>query len=133
VRTLKKPMDSMKRTLMQGVRYALAGWRYTLRTQWAASIHLSAAIIVIVVGIVLHLKAAEWAIILLVIGLVFVAEMLNSGMEALVDLATQEYHPLARRAKDVAAGAVLAAAITSIVIGLLVLGPPLLTLLGWKP
>lgn len=126
-------MDSMKRTLVEGLRYALAGCWYTFRTQWAVPIHLSVAIGVVVVGVVLHLKAAEWAIILLVIGLVFVAEMLNSGMEALVDLATQEYHPLARRAKDVAAGAVLAAAITSVVIGLLVLGPPLLTRLGWKP
>jgi diacylglycerol kinase len=63
-------------------------------------------------------------------GFVFVAEMFNTVMETVVDLATEEYHPLARQAKDVAAGAVLIAAITAVAVGILILAPPLLARLG---
>jgi diacylglycerol kinase len=62
-----------------------------------------------------------------------VAEMLNTVIEAIVDLIVEQHHPLAKRAKDVAAGAVLATAITSVAVGLLILGPPLLARLGWTP
>ena len=119
--------------LVESFRYAFAGIWHTFKTQRNARIHLSIAIAVIVVGIILDLKPGEWAIIGLTIGFVFIAEMLNTVIEAMIDLVTEEYHPLAKQAKDVAAGAVLVAAITAVVIGLLILGPPLLARLGWKP
>jgi len=98
-----------------------------LRTQRNARIHLSVALLVIALGLWLGLNRTEWAIIILTIGLVLAAESFNTVAEAAVDLATAEYHPLAKIAKDVAAGAVLLTAITAIVVGLLILGPPL-----WK-
>jgi undecaprenol kinase len=85
---------------------------------------------VVLVGVALKLTQCEWAIICLTIGFVFVAEMFNTVLEAVTDLVTEEYHPLAKQAKDVAAGAVLLAAIIAVAVGLLVLGPPLLARLG---
>ena len=98
---------------------------HVLRTQRNARIHLSVALVVVALGLWLGLSHTEWAIIALTIGLVLVAEAFNTVAEAAVDLATAEYHPLAKIAKDVAAGAVLLMAIAAVVVGLLILGPPL--------
>lgn len=125
-------MNSARITLVESFRYAFAGLWHTLKTQRNARIHISIAIVVIIVGIALKLKDIEWAIIGLTIGFVFVAELFNTVIEAVTDLVTEEYHPLAKRAKDVAAGAVLTAALTAVAVGLLILGPPLLARLGWK-
>ena len=73
----------------------------------------------------------EWAIILLVIGAVWTAEFLNTALEAILDIASPERHPLAQIAKDVGAAAVLIAAVVAIVVGLIILGPPLFQKLGW--
>ena len=110
---------------MTSFKYAFSGVSHVLRTQPNARIHLSAALVVIVVGLWLGLNRTEWAIIALTIGSVLAAESLNTVAEAAVDLATGEYHPLAKTAKDVAAGAVLLMAITAVIVGLLILGPPL--------
>ena len=112
-------------TLLNGFKYAFSGMWHVLRTQRNARIHLSLALIVIVLGLWLGLSRTEWAIIVLTIGLVLAAESFNTVAEAAVDLATAEYHPLAKIAKDVAAGAVLLMAITAVIVGLLILGPPL--------
>jgi diacylglycerol kinase len=130
---LEEIMHVGRRDLVESFRYAFAGIWHTLKTQRNARIHLSIAITVIIVGIILNLKEGEWAIIGLTIGFVFIAEMLNTVIEVMIDLVTEEYHPLAKQAKDVAAGAVLVAAMTAVVVGLLILGPPLLARLGWKP
>ena len=112
-------------TLLTSFKYAFSGMWHVLRTQRNARIHLSLALVVIVLGLWLGLSRIEWAIIVLTIGLVLAAESFNTVAEAAVDLATAEYHPLAKIAKDVAAGAVLLMAITAVVVGLLILGPPL--------
>jgi diacylglycerol kinase len=98
---------------------------YVVRTQRNARIHLLVAFVVVALGLWLRLSRTEWAIIALTIGLVLAAEAFNTVAEAAVDLATAEYHPLAKNAKDVAAGAVLLMAIAAVVVGLLILGPPL--------
>jgi len=126
-------MNAGRTSLVESFRYAFAGLWHTLRGQRNARIHLSIAIMVIIVGIALNLNESEWAIISLTIGFVFVAELFNTVIEAVIDLVTEEYHPLAKQAKDGAAAAVLAAAMTAVAVGLLILGPPLLTRLGWKP
>jgi diacylglycerol kinase len=77
-------------------------------------------------GIALGLPAAHLALLLGAIGLVLVTEVFNTAIEAAVDLASPHWHPLARDAKDMAAGAVLVAAIIAALTGLLLLGPPLL-------
>jgi diacylglycerol kinase len=111
--------------LLTSFKYAFSGVSHVLRTQRNARIHLLVALVVIVVGLWLGLNRTEWAIIALTIGSVLAAESLNTVAEAAVDLATSEYHPLAKIAKDVAAGAVLLMAMTAVVVGLLILGPPL--------
>jgi len=105
--------------------YALAGLRHVLRTQRNARIHLIIALLAITLATVLRLSLVEWAILALTIGFVFVAEMFNSVAEAAVDAVTQRFHPLAKTAKDIAAGAVIFAAIISVIIGLLLFGPRL--------
>lgn len=115
------------RNLLESLQYALAGLKYALRTQRNIRIHLAVASAVVVMGLWLHLPLSHWAILVLTIGFVLVGELLNTVAETLVDLASPDYHPLAKVAKDVTAGAVLLAAFVSVVVGLLVLGPPLWT------
>ncbi len=106
--------------------YAFSGWWYVIRTQRNAWIHLAATIAVLILSVVLRITPTGWALIILAIALVWIAEFVNTAIEAVVDLVSNhEHHELARVGKDVGAAAVLIAAIASIVIGLLVLGPPL--------
>jgi diacylglycerol kinase len=106
-------------------RHALSGWLYVLRTQKNAWIHALATLMVLGLGIWLGITRYEWAIILLAIALVWMAEFLNTALEAVVDLASPDDHPLAKAGKDVGAAAVLIAALGAALIGLLILGPPL--------
>ncbi len=108
--------------------HAWNGIIYTFRTQRNARVHLAAAVCATALGITLRISPVEFALIALAIMAVMAAEMLNTMAEAIVDMVTSEYHPLARVAKDVAAGAVLLCAIFSVVIALLVFGPHLLPL-----
>jgi diacylglycerol kinase (ATP) len=106
-------------------RYAFHGWAHVLRTQRNAWIHSVIAAAVFIAGLWLGLPARDWAVIVLTIAMVFAAEFMNTAIEAVVDLASPETHPLAKIGKDVGAAAVLVAAIASVLIGLLILGPPL--------
>ncbi len=84
------------------------------------------SIAVILISFILHISASSWAFILLAIAMVWIAEFLNTALEAVVDLASNhQQHELAKVGKDVGAAAVLIAAVSSVVIGLLILGPPL--------
>ena len=109
--------------------HAFRGLAILLRTQHNARIHALATILVVATGALLRISPAEWALIALAIVCVWVAEALNTSIEFLVDLASPERHPLAAKAKDVAAGAVLIAAIGSVIVAVLVFGSPVLRLL----
>jgi diacylglycerol kinase (ATP) len=111
-------------------KYAISGWWYVLRTQRNAWIHAIATCTVIGLGLYLKLSLQAWATLLLAIGLVWTAEFVNTALEAVVDLASPELHPLARVGKDVGAAAVLIAALVAAVTGSLILGPPLLQALS---
>ncbi len=111
-------------------RHAFAGWGYVLRTQPNTWIHGIFSIGAVMLSIVLKLRPVEWAAIVLAMGLVWTAELLNTALEAAVDLASPDLHPLARVGKDVAAAAVLTSALVAVATGLLVLGPPLLARVG---
>ena len=108
-----------------GFGYAFSGLWYALRTQRNAWVHVTIAILAILLGIVLRISAVEFAMIFVAITGVFIAEMFNTVLELCIDLASPEYHPLAKIAKDVAAGAVLLSAMLAVVIGLFVFGPHL--------
>ncbi len=96
-----------------------------LRTQRNAWIHAVVSTAVFALGLLLGLGRLEWAILLLTVALVWMAEFINTALEAVVDLASPDLHPLAKVGKDVAAAAVLVGAVTAVLVGLLVLGPPL--------
>lgn len=105
--------------------HAFRGWGHVLKTQQNAWIHSMVASIVVGLGLWLQLSTVEWAILAITIAMVFTAELINTAIEAVVDLASPTYHPLAKVGKDVGAGAVLVSALAAIVVGLLILGPPL--------
>jgi len=123
---------SIRRTV-RSFRYAVSGIHYLVRTQPNFRVHVVAAVAVLVTAAVLSIGTLEMAALVLVIGLVLVAEALNTALEAIVDLASPGYHPLAKAAKDASAGAVLLAAMVAVVVGLLILGPRLVTRVvgGW--
>jgi diacylglycerol kinase len=118
-----KPQRSA--TFWISFKYAGEGLLHAVRTQRNFRFHLLTAVVVVVLGLWLGLSLESWAVLTLTIGIVLVTEMINTAAEAMVDLASPDYHPLAKLVKDVAAGAVLLVAIVSIMVGLLILGPPL--------
>ena len=114
------------RSRIASFKYAFNGWWYVIRTQRNAWIHALASVAVIGISIWLKLERLEWALIIVAIAFVWTAEFFNTALEVIVDLATHDTHPLAKVGKDVGAAAVLIASITAAVIGIIVLGPPLL-------
>ncbi len=109
--------------------FAFSGWLYVIRTQKNAWFHALASALVIAVAFWLQLPLLQWAILFLTIGMVWTAEFLNTALESVVDLASPQQNPLAKVGKDVGAAAVLIAAVVAIIIGLLILGPPLLSVI----
>ena len=115
---------------LRSVRCALQGVRVMVQSQHNAWIHAAATALVAVVGMVVGLSGPEWCWIVLAIVAVWTAEALNTAFEFLTDVASPTFHPIAGKAKDVAAGAVLISAAGSLVIGALVLGPHVLAWLN---
>jgi diacylglycerol kinase (ATP) len=109
--------------------YAFRGVVTLLTTQHNAWIHAAATVVVVGLGVALGVSRLEWALLVFAIALVWTSEGLNTALEWLCDVAAPEYHPLVKKAKDIAAASVLLAAIGSALIGLLVFGPRLLALL----
>ncbi len=105
---------------------AFSGLWYVIRTQKNAWIHLLATFLTILFAFWLQISRIEWTVMIITIGTVWTAEFINTALEAVVDLASPFNHPLAKVGKDVGAAAVLIAAISSVAIGILILGPPLL-------
>ena len=112
-----------KDPLYKSFGYAFQGIFTCIRKERNMKIHCLAVIAVPVAGTFLHIKPVEWCICLLLFGLILSLELVNTALEAVVDLVTAERHPLAKIAKDTAAGAVLIAAIMAAVIGLLIFVP----------
>jgi diacylglycerol kinase len=104
---------------------ALSGWAYVLRSQQNAWLHAVASVLAFTLGAWLQISRVEWALIIVAVAFVWAAEFLNTALEAVVDLASPDKHPLAKVGKDIGAAAVLISALNAVVIGLLVLGPPL--------
>ncbi|MGI6036721.1 MAG: diacylglycerol kinase family protein [Limnochordia bacterium] len=118
----------MVRPLKDSFRDAWSGLRTAVQTQRNMRIHLGCALLVLMAGYILPLSRPELVVVILCIGLVIIAEIFNTVIETVVDLATEEYHPLAARAKDLAAGGVLIAAIMAVVVGVIIFLPKIGTL-----
>ena len=110
---------------VESFRYAFQGWFHVLQTQRNVWIHSAIAAVVFLLGLWVGLPPRDWAVIILTAALVFTAEFINTSIEAVVDLASPSKHPLAKIGKDVGAAPVLVSALAAILIGLLLLGPPL--------
>ena len=104
-------------------KYAFEGIKESLKEEPNLKIHLLAGFLVITLGFLLQISRLEWAIILILIGLVISVELTNTAVEAAVDSFTKEDHPAAKLAKDISAGAVLVVAITSTAVGLVIFIP----------
>ena len=114
------PISGRRHDLAAAFRYAFAGLFAAWRTERNLRIHAVIGAAVVVAGAVLRLPPAAWAIVFLTIALVVTAELLNAAVEAVVDLVSPEDHPLAKRAKDVAAAGVLVAVAGAVAVGLCV-------------
>ena len=112
---------------IRSFRFAFRGLGIMLRSQKNAWIHAAATVIVCAVSALFRISAGEWCWIILAVTGVWTAEALNTALEFLTDVASPEFHPLAGKAKDVAAGGVLLTAIGAVAIGLVVLGPHVMT------
>ena len=99
--------------------------RSQIKKERNIKIHISVMILVIICGFIFHLSTTEWLICILLFALVISLELVNTAIEAVVDLCSPNYHELAKYAKDVAAGSVLISAIASVVIGLIIFVPKL--------
>ena len=117
-------LDFIKSRL-ESIGHAISGWWHVIHTQKNALVHTSATISVVFIAIWLRLPARDWAVLLISIAIVWTAEFLNTALEIVVDLASPELHPMAKAGKDVGAAAVLIAATTAAIIGILIMGPPL--------
>jgi diacylglycerol kinase (ATP) len=113
---------------LSSFKYAINGLRLLLITQANARFHSVFALITIVAGIYFNCSIIEWCLIVLSIGTVLTAEAMNTSLEFLTNLVSPDYHTLAGKAKDVAAGAVLISAISALIVGLLIFVPKLLLL-----
>lgn len=111
--------------LIRSFACALAGLGYVIKTQRNMKIHLLAAVLAAAGGFYLKISRSEWGLLFITITLVLVAETVNTALEKAVDLVTREYHPLARLAKNMAAGAVLLAAINAVIMGFIIFYPHL--------
>jgi diacylglycerol kinase (ATP) len=113
------------RRRVKSFQFAIQGWLYIMRTQKNAWIHGVASLSVFAIGLWLGLSRSDWALLTLTIVMVWMAEFMNTALEAIVDMSQPEPHPLAKVAKDVSAAAVLLGACAAVLVGLIILGPPL--------
>lgn len=109
------------------VKHALDGVIYTFKTQPNFQVHSILAILAIAMSVYFQVSTAEWAVILFIIGLVFITEMINTSIESVVDLATDQFHEKAKTAKDVSAGMVLITALIAVLVGILIFVPHIIT------
>jgi diacylglycerol kinase len=110
---------------IKSIGFAVEGIATFFKTQHNAWIHAVATVIVILAGFALRVSITEWCFLIIAIVMVMLAEMINTAIEFLTDRVSTEYHPLAKKVKDVAAGAVLFAALAAVVIGVIIFLPKL--------
>ena len=116
--------------LFKSFTYAFDGLKYAFKYEQNILVHTLATILVIIFGILFKISITEWLVLALIIGLVIATELINTSIEATIDLVTKEVHPLAKIAKDTAAAAVLVFGLTAIVIGCIIFLPKIITLIG---
>lgn len=120
-------MEKQKKDpLYKSFKYAFEGIFAGIKKERNMKIHCTAMVLVIAAGFIFKISAVKWCICFILFGLIMGLELVNTSVEAVVDLVTDKYHPLAKLAKDTAAGAVLIAAIMSVIIGGIIFIPEIL-------
>jgi diacylglycerol kinase len=119
--SVKKRLTSFK--------YAFSGLKSLLLFEHNSRIHLIAAILAAILGIVLKISATEWSLVVLVIGFVFAAELFNSAIEKLADVVSPEHNEMIKRIKDYCAASVLVSSIAALLIGVIIFVPKILRLI----
>lgn len=123
-----KPKEFSWHDRRKSFAYAFQGIKHVLRTQHNAWLHAVATIVVLAMGLAFHITNTEWCCLVICLTVVWTAEALNTALELLTDLVSPEFHPLAGHSKDVAAGAVLIAALGAGLVGTIVFTPYLMKL-----
>ena len=100
--------------------YAIEGFVMAVKTERNIKVMLAMGVCAVICGLVLQIDLLSWCLVALCVGLVLFAELVNTAIEAVVDLATQEFQPLAKRAKDIAAASVYTLSITAAIVGIIV-------------
>lgn len=116
--------------LLGSFSYAVFGIVTALRSERNMRIHFLSSIVVILLSIYFSITKLEWIFVLLTIGGMFALELVNTAIERVVDLVTMEFHPLAKQAKDIAAGAVFVYAVLSVIIGCLIFTPYIVNMIN---
>ena len=116
--------------IIESFRYAVRGIAVAYREERQMKVHTATAIVAVLCGVVADLSRAEWAILALTIAMVITLELVNTAVERIVDMVTEEYHPLAEKAKDIAAGGVLIGAAASVIVGICLFGSRVIEWMG---
>ena len=124
------PTTTSRKRFRSSLRYAWSGVYHAVRSQRHVRFHLCAAVVVLAAAVLVGVAPVELAVLLVAITLVLTAELCNTAAEAIVDLVSPERHPLAKIAKDVAAGAVLVSAGGAVLVGLTIFLPRVARLVG---
>ena len=123
----RKKQKGIKK-FINSFKYPIKGLRYAYKNEQNLAVDVGIALLVTIFGFLFRINKYEWAILVLTIGLVISCELINTAIEAVVDLITEEYHPLAKVAKDTSAAAVFVFAMVSIVVGLIIFLPKIIGL-----
>ena len=123
----RKRQKGIKKFLLSFT-YPIKGLRYAYRNEQNLAVDVGVALLVTIAGFIFKINLVEWAILALTIGLVISCELINTAIEAVVDLVTEDYHPLAKVAKDTAAAAVFVFAIIAVIVGLIIFLPKVIAL-----
>ncbi|AEA44362.1 diacylglycerol kinase family protein [Fluviicola taffensis] len=108
---------------IKSFKYAFAGLKILFIEEHNARIHLVSALIAIILGVVLKISLNEWIVLVIVMGLVFICELINTSLEAMADFASPEKHPQIKKVKDLAAASVLIGALVALVVGIIIFCP----------
>ena len=117
------------KAIIKSIDYSIDGLVYAYRSERSMIIHTIASIIGIVLGFILGISLTEWSIILGTLAIILAIELINTAVEAVVDMVTQEYHPLAKVAKDCSSAATFVVSASGVIIGIVIFVPKILVLL----
>lgn len=126
----EKWINGKGKKLINSFKYAIQGLGAAIKTEQNMKIHIVAMILVVVVGIILKISKLDWIICIILFGLVISAELTNTAIETVVDIASPEINPKAKLAKDIAASSVLVLAIVAVIVGLIIFIPKIIEYIG---